>query len=70
MSTNDDTPATQVISVIGLLDSGKSSLIRVLLAAVRERGASAGVVLNDMGAVELDTEEVTRHHPIEQIGGG
>ncbi|MBU2604200.1 MAG: hypothetical protein KKA32_18890 [Actinobacteria bacterium] len=70
MSVNGDTSATQVISVIGLLDSGKSSLIRVLLAAVRERAGSAGVVLNDQGAVELDAEEVTRHHPVEQIGGG
>jgi len=70
VSTNGDSVATQVISVIGLLDSGKSSLIRVLLEAVRERGGTAGVVLNDRGAVELDTEEVTEHHPIEQIGGG
>lgn len=70
MSVNGHTSGTAVISVIGLLDSGKSSLIRALLAAVRERGGSAGVVVNDLGAVELDADEVIRHHPVEQIGGG
>ncbi len=70
MSANDDKATTEVVSVIGLLDSGKSSLIRVLLEAVRLRGRTAGVVLNDRGAVELDTQEVTCHHPVAQIGGG
>lgn len=70
MSGNGGRAGTEVISVIGLLDSGKSSLIRVLLEAVRSRGATAGVVVNDRGSVELDTDEVTRHHPVMQIGGG
>jgi molybdopterin-guanine dinucleotide biosynthesis protein len=59
-----------VVSVIGLLDSGKSSLIRVLLDAVADRGHTAGVVINDQGKISLDTEEVTRRHPVVQIGGG
>jgi Ni2+-binding GTPase involved in maturation of urease and hydrogenase len=65
-----DRTGTEVISVIGLLDSGKSSLIRALLEAVRLRGHTAGVVVNDRGSVELDAEEITRHHPVMQIGGG
>lgn len=70
MSGNGDGSRTEVISVIGLLDSGKSSLIRELLGAVRVRGRTAGVVINDRGSVELDTEEINRHHPVAQIGGG
>lgn len=70
MSGNGHGHTTEVISVIGLLDSGKSSLIRVLLETVRRRGLTAGVVINDQGTVELDTEEVAGHHPVTQIGGG
>lgn len=70
MSANDDIATTGVISVIGLLDSGKSSLIRELLEVVRLRGRTAGVVINDQGSVELDTEAITRHHSVIQIGGG
>jgi molybdopterin-guanine dinucleotide biosynthesis protein len=67
---NGDRATTEVISVIGLLDSGKSSLIRTLLDSARLRGRTAGVVINDQGSVELDAEDVTRHHPVMQIGGG
>lgn len=70
MSGNGGGIRTEVISVIGLLDSGKSSLIRELLEGVRLRDRTAGVVINDRGSVELDTEEITRHHPVAQIGGG
>jgi polynucleotide 5'-kinase involved in rRNA processing len=70
MFETNDRHRTEVVSVIGLLDSGKSSLIRVLLDAVADRGFSAGVVINDQGAVTLDTEEVAERHPVVQIGGG
>lgn len=70
MFRNGDRATTEVISVIGLLDSGKSSLIRVFLEATRMRGRTAGVVVNDRGSVKLDTEQITRHHPVMQIGGG
>lgn len=70
VSAHGDTGSTEVISVIGLVDSGKSSLIRALLEVVRLRGRTAGVVINDQGSVELDTVEITRHHPVTQIGGG
>ncbi len=62
--------ATNVISVIGLLGSGKSSLIRAFLAEARERGVSSGVVVNDQGEVILDSEDITRRHPVVTIGGG
>lgn len=61
---------TTVISVIGLLDSGKSSLIEALLGRLSDRGLSAGVVINDAGTLQLDRDEITRHHPVHTIGGG
>jgi len=60
----------RVISVIGLVDSGKSSLIRVLLGAVHARGECGGVVVNDAGTVSLDVPEITDRHPVRTIGGG
>ena len=60
----------RVISIIGFVDSGKSSLIRGLLDEVRSRGECAGVVLNDAGAVSLDVPEITELHPVRTIGGG
>ena len=70
MSRASDDHRTKVISVIGILDSGKSSLIKELLGAVHVRGGRAGVVLNDQGAVSLDTEAISARHPVIQIGGG
>lgn len=60
----------RVISIIGFVDSGKSSLIRGLLDEVRARGECGGVVLNDAGAVSLDLPEITDLHPVRTIGGG
>lgn len=60
----------RVISIIGLVDSGKSSLIRVLLDEVHSRGDCGGVVINDAGAVSLDVPEITARHPVRTIGGG
>ena len=70
MRDGSDRFRTKVISVIGLLDSGKSTLIRELLGAVEARGRSAGVVINDQGAVSLDTPAISERHPVIQIGGG
>jgi molybdopterin-guanine dinucleotide biosynthesis protein len=62
--------SASVISIIGLLDSGKSSLIEALLEEARARGATAGVVINDAGAVQLDRPDIARDHPVRTIGGG
>lgn len=60
----------KVISVIGLLGAGKSTLIEAMLAAAARRGLRSGVVVNDSGEVSLETEEILRTHPVQVIGGG
>jgi G3E family GTPase len=60
----------KVVSIIGLLGAGKSSLIRALLKESQARGESSGLVVNDAGDVLLDVPEVTERHPVTMIGGG
>jgi G3E family GTPase len=60
----------KVLSVIGLLGSGKSSLIRLFLDELSRRGETGGVVVNDAGEVLLDVPEVTDRHQVRVIGGG
>jgi molybdopterin-guanine dinucleotide biosynthesis protein len=58
----------KVISIIGILDSGKSTVIQKLLEEVERRGSLAGVIVNDSGAVKL--EDLAWRYPVEVIGGG
>jgi G3E family GTPase len=60
----------RVISIVGMLGAGKSSLIRALLDESASRGLTGGVVINDAGEVELDAPEVTDRYPVTVIGGG
>ncbi len=60
----------KVVSVIGLLGAGKSTLIATLLREAAGRGLRSGVVVNDSGAVSLETDEILRSHPVRVIGGG
>ncbi len=58
----------RVISVIGLLGSGKTRLIRLLLAEAAARGERPGVIVNQSGETSLDDLEA--RFPVEAIGGG
>lgn len=60
----------KVVSVIGLLGAGKSSLIRALLDEASARGQESGVLVNESGEVSLDVPEVTSRHPVNFMGGG
>ncbi|GAB4251581.1 MAG: hypothetical protein Kow00129_12440 [Thermoleophilia bacterium] len=60
----------KVVSIIGILGAGKSSLIRHLLEEADRRGMTAGAVVNDNGEVSLDVPEIRSRHPVRRIGGG
>jgi G3E family GTPase len=60
----------KVISIIGLLGAGKSSLIKALLAEAEVRELRSGVLVNESGEVALDVPEVTDKYPVSIMGGG
>lgn len=58
-----------VVSVIGLVGVGKSSLIMHLVEDACGAGETAGVVVNDEGTVSLEAE-LGADYPVTRIGGG
>ncbi len=60
----------KVLSVIGVLGAGKSTAILAALEEISRRGGRAGVVINDTGEVQLETEAVMERFPVRSIGGG
>lgn len=60
----------RVVSIIGLLGAGKSTMVRRLLEEAEHRGLAAGAVINESGPTAFDDEGLRDRFPIRAIGGG
>jgi len=60
----------KVLSVIGMLGAGKSTAILATLEEIARRSQRAGVVINDTGEVQLETDAIMERFPVRRIGGG
>ena len=61
---------TEVYILSGFLGSGKTTLLKKLLQAERERGRKVAVLMNELGKVSIDSDEVTDDVPLKELLGG
>jgi len=61
----------RVVCVSGARGSGKTSLIRELIAGLRTKGKSAAVIVNEQGDALYDEAFIRAHAlPVRTIRGG
>lgn len=61
----------KLVAVSGMLDSGKTTLIRELIERVNSRGKRCGVIVNEDGATKYDERFVHSHGlRVESLRGG
>ena len=53
-----------------MLGAGKSTAILATLEEIARRSQRAGVVINDTGEVQLETDATMERFPVRRIGGG
>jgi len=61
----------KIVSVSGTQDSGKTYLIKQLIAALYAQGFRSGVIVNEDGEESYDDDFVTAHQiSVEYLRGG
>ncbi len=61
----------KLIAVSGMLDSGKTTLIRELIVRLSARGKRCGVIVNEDGIAQYDEVFVRSHDlRVEPLRGG
>ncbi len=61
---------TEVYILSGFLGSGKTTLLKKLLQAEKERGRKVAVLMNELGKVSIDSDEVNDDVPLKELLGG
>lgn len=61
---------TDLVLLSGFLGAGKTTLLRRMLDALKSDGAQVGVVSNDFGAVNIDSELISADGPVIEITNG
>lgn len=61
---------TEVYILSGFLGSGKTTLLKKLLQAEKERGRKVAVLMNELGKVSIDSNEVNDDVPLKELLGG
>jgi G3E family GTPase len=61
---------TEVYILSGFLGSGKTTLLKKLLQAEKESGRKIAVMMNELGEVSIDSEEVDEDVPLKELLGG
>ena len=60
-----------LVNVSGARDSGKTTLIRELIARLNAAGKKSAVIVNQDGKVEFDPDFVNKYQvPVKYIRGG
>lgn len=61
---------TEIYILSGFLGSGKTTLLKKLLQAEKERGRKVAVLMNELGKVSIDSDEVSDDVPLKELLGG
>lgn len=61
---------TEVYILSGFLGSGKTTLLKKLLKAEKESGRKVAVLMNELGKVSIDSDEVNDDVPLKELLGG
>lgn len=61
---------TEVYILSGFLGSGKTTLLKKLLQAEKESGRKVAVMMNELGKVSIDSDEVDEDVPLKELLGG
>ncbi|MCM3703176.1 GTP-binding protein [Paenibacillus macerans] len=74
MHSNGKTPGTPVVILSGFLGSGKTTLLLKLLEEAAKRGLRPGVLMNELGRLDIDGDLVSRASgkvfPLEKLLDG
>lgn len=61
----------RVVSISGTQDSGKTTVIKMLIAILAAKGKRSAVIVNDHGEEIYDEDFISRHHIlVENLRGG
>ena len=61
----------RVVSISGTQDSGKTTVIKKLIAILATKGKRSAVIVNDHGKEIYDEDFISRHHSlVENLRGG
>lgn len=61
----------KIVSISGTQDSGKTTLIKNLIAVLQRQGQRSGVIVNEDGEESYDNNFVTAHQiSVEYLRGG
>lgn len=61
---------TEIYILSGFLGSGKTTLLKKLLQAEKESGRKVAVMMNELGEISIDSEEVDEDVPLKELLGG
>lgn len=61
----------RIVSISGTQDSGKTTIIKKLIAILAAKGMRSAVIVNDHGEVIYDEDFINNHHIlVENLRGG
>jgi G3E family GTPase len=61
----------RLVAISGIQGSGKTTLIREIIARVAAQGRKCGVIVNEDGEIRYDEDFVRSHHlTVESLRGG
>jgi G3E family GTPase len=61
---------TEVYILSGFLGSGKTTLLKRLLQSEKESGRKVAVLMNELGKISIDSDEVDGDVPLKELLGG
>ncbi|WP_071459855.1 CobW family GTP-binding protein [Bacillus massilinigeriensis] len=61
---------TEVFILSGFLGTGKTTLLKKMLSREREEGRKVAVLMNELGEISIDSDEVDEGIPLKELLGG
>ena len=61
---------TEIYILSGFLGSGKTTLLKQLLQQEKDRNRNIAVVMNELGQVSIDSNEVEKDTPLKELLNG
>ncbi|MEI2357960.1 CobW family GTP-binding protein [Mesobacillus zeae] len=63
-------PKTEIYILAGFLGTGKTTLLKELLTTEHEEGRKVAVLMNELGEISIDSDEIDDTVPLKELLGG